>query len=237
MSGEVTQPPAGHGPTFGEAVDGETAIGQIRCNGRKAVVLLPLREQEFVDLITHHQQLGMTTHHLRHGFKLLAWHHPTGRVTGCIQHKQATARRDRCFQGVDVELEPILGLGRDQLHLGAGQGGHLRVAQPVGRRQKHLISRIQQHLKQVVDRLLAAVGDQNLLGCGGDAVGAGQLLGDGCTELRLSSRWAVAGDAIPQCFPGGLNDEVRGVEVRFSGAEAADITTRAFQCLGLGRDG
>ena len=55
------------------------------------------------------------------------------------------------------------------------------IAQPVGRRQKHLIvAGIEQHLKQVVNRLLAAVGDQNLLG-GGLAMPLvldAQLLGD-----------------------------------------------------------
>ena len=236
MSGEVAQPPARHGPAFGEAIDGETAIGEIRRDRREAVVLFPLRQQELVDLITHHQQLGMTAHQLRHALQLLALHHPPCGVAGGVQHQKATARADRCLYSCQIETESLLGMGGNELDLGTGQCRHLRVAQPVRSGQQHLIAWIQQHLKQVVDRLLAAVGDQDLFGAGCDSIAARQLLRNGCPELGVTSRRPVAGDAITQGLSCGLNNEVGRVEIRLTGTEAADVTPGSLQRLGLGSD-
>ena len=129
-----------------------------------------------------------------------------------------------------------MGLGGDHLDFSARQSGHLRVAQPIGGWQQHLIARVEQHLKQVVDGLFATVGDQHLLRTRRYTVFLGELLRHRGPQGGIPGGWAVAGDPIDQGATGGFNDEIGGVEIRFAGTEAADVPAGLLQLLGFGCD-
>ena len=193
-------------------------------------------QQEFVDLVADHGHLGMAAEHLGDRFEVAAAEHRAGGVAGAVQDQQLASRRDRRFQSLGIQPEAFGGGARDQANRGPSQPGHLRVAQPVGSREQQLIAGLQQHLKEVVERLLAPVGHQDLVGARGDLVLLGQFLGDGLPQGRFAGGGAVAGQTALKGLGRGLADEGRGIEIRFAGAQAADVPSVGLQGLGAGRD-
>ena len=118
------------------------------------------------------------------------------------------------------DLELLIGPGVDQDRGAAGQQGHVRVGDPVGRGDDHLVARVQDRLGQVVEALLAAAGDQDLVRLVLEAVVALELGDDGLLELRRAVHRRVLGEAVVDGRDGGLLDVIRGVEVRLPGARA-----------------
>ena len=236
-AGQPAKAPAGHGPALGEAIDRKDAIGQVWSHGGKAVVGVAWGQQEFIDLIAHHGHLGMAAQHVGNRLELRpAQHHASG-IAGAVEHKQLAGWSDGCLQLGRIEAEALGRRAGQHGHRGSGELGDLWIAEPVRRRQQQLVAGLQQHLEQVVERLLAAVGDQHLLGGGGYAVFSAELGGYCIAQGRLAGGWAVAGVACLQSSGGGLADEGRGVEIRFAGAEAADVLTISFEGLGSGGNG
>ena len=157
-------------------------------------------------------------------------------ISRAVEHQQAGAWGDAALQTVEIQLETGGSTGGHDHAVRSGKSSHLGVAQPVGGWNEHLVAGVQQHLKQVVDRLLATVGHQHLLGGGGTTVFLRQLLGDRLAQVRVPGCGPVAGDAIGQGLAGRFRDEVRRIEIRFTGTEAADVSAILLQGLGLGAD-
>ena len=200
------------------------------------MVLLPFRQEEFVDLIAHHQQTRMPAHQLGQSFQLRTAHHSSGRIPGGVEHQQARAFRDACFQLVEIEPEALLRVRRNHNTPGSRQSGHVRVTEPVRRRDQHFVAGIEQHLEQVEDRLLSTVGDQHLARPGGNAVLAAQLLSHRRSQFGITGRRPVAGDSIAEGLAGGVDDELGGVEIRLSGAQTADVAALVPQRFRPGPD-
>ena len=175
---QPADPPAGHGPALGKAVHGENSSGQVGGHGRKAVVGEPWGQQKFVDLITHHRHLGMATQHRGDRLEILQGEHHAGGVGGAVEHQQLAGRGDRRLHLVGIEPEPVGRGTGDQAHAGAGQLGHFWIAEPVGRRQQQFIAGPQEHLEEVVEGLLAAVGDEHLVGGGGNLIFSAEFCGN-----------------------------------------------------------
>ena len=121
----------------------------------------------------------------------------------------------------------------------AGQPDRLGVGGPVRRGQEHLVARVEQGGEGVVDRLLAAVGDQHL---GGARPRSRCPAASWRRWPRCSSgRPAGGGVAVPPRVVAGrdrrLDDVVGGGEVRLAGAEADHRAPGRLQRLGLGVDG
>ena len=140
---------------------------------------LPIGEQVLVDLIANHSHLRMAAQQGGNGFQLLALQHQSRWIGGCVEHQQAALGGDQGFEGLEIKAEAIAGIAAEQAHLGSCQARQLGVGQPVRRRQQHLIARVEQHLKEVVKRLLAAIGDQHLVTANRHAIAAAELLSDG----------------------------------------------------------
>ena len=235
-SGQIPQPPTRHGPSLGEAVDREAALAQIVGHCSEAVVNLTLGQKIFIDLIAHHQHPGMTTEQLSQGLQLSEAGDPPGGIPRSVEHQQPGSGRDGVFQLGDIQPKTT-GCTRGNDHAcGPRKGRHLGVAKPVGGWDQHLITGVEQHLEQVVDRLLAAIGDHHLIGARWTAVFPRQLFGDGLPQLRVTGSRAVTGDAVGEGLPCRLRDELGGVEVGFASTETADVATIVLQSLGLGTD-
>ena len=115
---------------------------------------------------------------------------------------------------------------------------HSGIRRPVRRGQQHLVAGVAEHLERVVDRVLAAVGDEHLLG---RTVEAGVALG----LVRDRGRAARAGPASASSGgtrvsargrDRGLDDVLGRREVGLAGAEADHVLARGLQRLGLGVD-
>ena len=145
-----------------------------------------LFKQVFINLIRHHQKSGMAPHQLSQLLQLLTAQHTTCGIAGRVDHQQASGGSDCSFEGLQVKTKTIGCRGWDSNGPGASEPCHLGVAEPVGRGNQNLISRVQQHLKQVVDGLLSSIGDKHLLRRGGEAVFSSDLAGDGQLQFRVS---------------------------------------------------
>ena len=129
-----------------------------------------------------------------------------------------------------------MGLCGDDGRAGTGKGRHFRVAEPVRRREQNLIAWIEQHLEQVVDRLLPAVRDHHLFRLGRNRIFNAEFEGDGSTQLWIPGCRSVTGDARREGFLGCLNDERRRIEIRLASTQAADVLTAIAQRFGFGAD-
>ncbi len=73
----------------------------------------------------------------------------------------------RCACGLELldgDAEPVSGSGGQLDRDAVGELDRFGVRGPVGRGQQHLVARVEQGLERVVDRVLAAVGDEHLVG-------------------------------------------------------------------------
>ena len=169
-TGEPAHPPTGHGPALGEAVDDEQPLGQIGRHRRQAVVAMARGQQKLIDLVTDHRHLGMAAQHRRDRLQVLAVQDHAGGIGGAVEHQQPGGGPDLGFEFVRGEAKSPRRLGDQQPGFGAGEAHHFGVAEPERGGQQHLIAGAEQHLEEVVKRLLAAIGDQHLVGRGRDPV-------------------------------------------------------------------
>ena len=192
-SGQPADAPAGHGPALGKAIYREDAVGKIRGHCRKAVVGVAWGQEKFVDLVTHHEHLGMAAQNVGNRFQFGSTQHHARGIARAIEHEQPARWGDSRLQLLRLEPEALVGITGQFLHRGPSHPGNLGVAQPVGGWQQHLIAGAEQHLKEVVEGLLAAIGDQHLGRRGGDVVFLADLGGDRLAQGRFPGGWSVAG--------------------------------------------
>ena len=179
----------------------------------------------------------MATQHRGDRLEILQGEHHAGGVGGAVEHQQLAGRGDRRLQLVGIEPEPVGRGAGDQAHAGAGQLGHFRVAEPVGRRQQQFIAGPQEHLEEVVEGLLAAVGDKHLVGGGGNLIFSAEFCGNCLAQRRFAGGGSIARVAGLKGRRGGLADEGRSVEIRLPRTEAADVVAIGAQGFGPGGNG
>src|SRR4029079_4382976 len=115
-----------------------------------------------------------------------------------------------------LDGDPVAGrLVGDDLHRDtAGQPDRLRVRGPVRRRDDDLVARVEDRGEGLVDRLLAAVGHQDLGRVDLVAGVAQRLRGDGGLQLgEAAGRRVAVVLRVRAGLDGGLDDVVRGREV------------------------
>ena len=136
-----------------------------------------------------------------------------------------------------VTRKPCLrGGGQDDGHA-VGERDRLRIRGPVGRGYEHLVARVEEGLERVVDRVLAAVRDDDLLRLDDVAGVAGGLGRDRGAQLGQAARRCVVlvGD-VPARRDRRLDDARRRGEVGFAGTEADDVIAGRLERLRLGVD-
>ena len=155
--------PAGHGVGLGNAGDGQRAVAQLRCHLGDRRMLEAVEQQMLVHVVGHDPDMRMLDHHVGDGAQLIAGDRGAGRVVRAVQHQPFGFFRN---SGVDVlgpGLETVILRAGNKHRYAAHQFRHQRIGGPVWRRDNHLVARVHGGHQRVVDALLAAVGDADLV--------------------------------------------------------------------------
>ena len=124
---------------------------------------------------------------------LVGWVDRAGGVARRDEQERLGTGRVRRVELVDRHPEPRLDGRREHHGHAVGEFDRLRVGRPVRRGQQHLVAGVEEGLERVVDRVLPAVGDHDLLRRDGVAGVAGGLLGDRGAELGEPAASACTG--------------------------------------------
>ena len=119
--------------------------------------------------------------------------------------------------------------------LGAGQFDHVGIRHPVGRGDDDLIAGVQRGLKQVIQAVLGAAGDEDLIGAVFEPVFTPELVADRLFQRGRAVNGRVFGLALFEGGDRGLLDVLRRVEIGFARAEADDVPSRGAQFGRAGR--
>ena len=139
---------------------------------------------------------------------------PGGVGGGNEDHRLGAGGAGR-LQLVDGHFETARGVGGDGNRLSPRQTDRLRVGDPVGGRQQHLVALVHQALHPGVDRLFASVGDQHLRGLRRQSGMAPGLLRHRLPQLRQPGgrsvfvHGRVAGRLHRRFHDGGRSGKIR----------------------------
>ena len=136
-----------------------------------------------------------------------------------------------------VQIEAVLFIQRHYDRHAAGQLGHGRIGNPVRRGNQHFVARVDDRLKNIVEALLAAATDLNLLGIIVPAVTLAIAVAYGLPQLRNAVGWGVAGVALVYGLFAGSADMRRGGKVGLADTEIEDIHALGLELLGFRIDG
>jgi hypothetical protein len=163
--GRADQPsdaPPGHGVGLGHPVEDHALLGELGHDRQDAVVLGVAVDEVLVDLVGDHDD-AVLQRPAADRLDLLARVDGTGRVGRRDEHEQLGARRPHRLELFDGDPEAGRLVGRKHHRDAARHRDRLGVGGPERRRQEHLVTLVQQHGERRVDRVLATVGDHDLL--------------------------------------------------------------------------
>ena len=178
------------------------------------------------------QTCGWRTQHLGQRLQLGLGVGGPGRVVGRVQDHPLGPGPDRLVEILRPELEPgLLGAG-DEHGRAAGQERHVGIGHPVGCGDHHLVAGLQRRHQRVVEHLLAAGADGDLVGAVLDPVLALELGDDRLLERRRAVDRRVLGLALADGRDRRLLDVVGRVEVGLAGAQADHVAALRLQLAG-----
>ena len=182
-------------------------------------------DQVLVDVVAEQPDLLVAQQHVGQAAQLLGGVGRAGRVVRRVQDQPLGARRDRRFEVVRLQLEAGLLRAAHDHRRAAGEQGHVGIGNPVRCRDDHLVARIEGRHQGVVDDLLAAGADADLIGAIGQPVLARELADDRRLEFRRTVDRGVFGlPCLDRADRRGL-DVVRRVEVRLAGAQPDHVAS------------
>ena len=159
------------------------------------------------------------------------------RVAGRVDEQQLGLGRDGRFELARRHLVALRGRAVRRHGQAIREQHHVRVAHPVRRGNDGFITRVEHGHAEVVDSLLGARADQNLVALVADLIVALELRDDGVFELDDAVDVGVTREALADRLDTRVGN-VRGcVEVRFAGAEPDDVLAFGFQFRGARGDG
>jgi hypothetical protein len=130
----------------------------------------------------------------------------------------------------------MLRRAHDRNGFAAGQRHHFRIAHPIGRRDDHLVAGIDGRHQRVVEHLLAAGADDDLVRLVGQAVLPLELGDDRLLQFGNAVDGGVLGLAGLDRVDRRQLDVGGRVEIRLARAEADNIAPRRFQLARFIRD-
>ena len=235
-AGGEADPPAGHGVAFRDPVENDGPFLDGRSQLGDAALPEAVVDDVFVNFIGDQQQVVVGCRGSQ-GLQLVPGVGGPGGVGGRVDDHRLRLFAQVLAQLLGGDFETLLLGGGDDHRHAAGQLDHRRVGNPVGRRNDHLVAGVEQGLGQVVEGVLAATGDDDLLVFVLQLVFPDQLGPDRFFKFRNAGHRRVAGEAVLDGLDGGGLDVFRGVEIRLAGAEIDDIDAGGLHGLGLGGNG
>ena len=230
---EPPDPPAGHRVRLGDAVDDDARVGQLRDDDRHRGVHRVAVDEVLVDLVRDDPD-AVLDGPAPDGLDLRGRRDGTGGIGRRAPDQRLGARRAGGLELLDRDPVALV-LGRHDVDRHAtGKLDRLGVGGPVRRREQDLVAGVEDRGEGGVDRLLAAVGDQDLAGVDGPAAVPSRLAGDRGLELKQATRRGVAvvGRVLARRDCRG-HDRCRCWEVRLTGPEADDVLAGGLLGFGL----
>ena len=227
---------AGHGVGLADAVDEDGVPLDGGAEAGDGVVARIAVDQLFVNLIGNdveivlHGQVGQL-------LQLLARPHAAVGVGGGVEHKGLGARRDALFQILHPGQKALRLRAVEKHRAALGHAHHLGIAYPAGLIHNHLVAGVEDGLKRVVQRVLGAVGYDNLIHLVAQAVVVEHAVGDGRAQLQRAGHGGVTGLAAIQRILEGLAHHGRRIKIRFACGKADHIHPLRTQRLGFGIHG
>ena len=114
---------------------------------------------------------------------------------------------------------------------------HVGIADPVRRRNQHLVTGVQKGHEDVEEGLFSAHRNNDVLGGAENVVVALEFVGHRRFEFGNAGGRGVFGKAVIEGLFGGLLDVIGCVEIGFARAKFEDIDPLFFEFDGLGVDG
>ena len=230
--GAVADPPAGHAVGLRAAVQRQRPVVELGFDLRRRGEAEAVVDHVLVDVVGQHPDRRVPEQHVADPAHLRLGVGGAGRVGRRVEDHPLGAPGDRPVEVVRIELEAALGRTRHDHRLALAKQHDVRIGDPVGRRDDHLVAGFDRGHQRVVDDLLAAAADRDLLRSVGQAVLAGELGAD-----RLAQRRRAGDGGVLRLSPVDrrlrrLADVLRRIEVRLAGAEPDDVAPGRLQ---LGR--
>ncbi len=156
-----------------------------------------------------------------------------GRVRRRVEDDGLGARRDRFFDGVggDAEVFGLIGLEVDDL--AAAVLDDVLVRDPVGNGQNDLVAMIDEDLKGVEERELAAGGEDGFVGRVVRAEVGGVTLDDGLAHFGNAGDDGVAREVLVDGLDGRVLDVARRGEVGLACSEVDQLRALGAQLGGF----
>ena len=233
----ITDPPAGHGIGLGDAIEDQGTGGQVRAHIEDVDEGLRVPADVLVHIVGSNQGTREVTQDGAQGLQLVRAIGHAGRIGRAVDHHQLGLVVQRGLELGRADLEVLIGPGMDQYRRTAGQQDDIRVGNPVGRRDHHLVTRIDDRQGQIEEALLAAAGHQDLVRGVVEPVLAFELGDHGRLEAGGAVHRGIFGETLVDRLDGRGLDVVRGIEVRLTGTQPDHVLSGRLEGLGAGIDG
>ena len=175
----------------------------------------------------------MAHQHVRQSLQFVARVGRAGRVRGRVEHDPLGARGDRTLQVLGLQLERLFDRRRHDDRLAAVDQHHLRIADPIGRRDDDLVALVHRDEEGVVEDLLAAGADDRVRGLVIEAVLALELGRDRLAQRRNAEHGRILGLAALDRLDRRLLDVVRRIEIRLAHRKRDDLPPLGFEIARL----
>ncbi len=230
----VAEAPAGHCVRLGNAVDQQDAVLERRGGGDQAGHAAVAKVDFVVDLVREDEDVRVFLEDRAECLQFLAGVHGTGRVGRGVEDEPLGLGGDGLCQGGRSELEAcVLPAGDD--HRGAVVGKHhVRVGNPVRRRDNHFVAFIERRHEGYVQDLLGPAADGQLVPLIVVTGVALDLPQDGGLQLGSTCHGGVLGLSVVDRLDGGCLDVVRGIEVRLADRQVDDRDAFGFEFADTG---
>ena len=146
-----------------------------------------------------------------------------GRVRRIVEQEHFRFARQRLVELLGLELVVLLGRARQQGRLRADDVGDVDVGGPVRRRENDLVARIEQRFGEVVQRVLGADADDEVLALVARQAAAFEVLEEGVEQRVAAAIGTVLAAVVGERFACRGVDMLAGQEIRHTDREADDV--------------
>ncbi len=157
-----------------------------------------------------------------------------GRIARRIDDDRLGPRRDRIDDRRGLDREAVFHVRLHDHRRRVGQLDLIADARPERAVRDHLVARLVERHRGVVERLFGAGGDDDFLGLDLDAVVEAIALADGVAQLEHAGRRRVLREVRIERRMRGVLDVFGRGEVGLAGAQIDDVDALAAQTIGFG---
>ena len=204
--------PAGHRVGLAHARDDHGAVGEAGPERRERRRLAAVEHELVVDLVGHDGKVGLDRD-VGQDPQLIGRIDHAGGVARRTEQKHPRLGREGGPQRLRTQLEIVGNAGFQEHRPGPGEFDQFGVAHPIRRGHDHLVSLVQERHERVVERVLGAVGDDDLRRRDRKAGSAGIVGGHRLAQVGNAGGGGVFRFARADRRFGRLADVGRGGEV------------------------